>query len=137
MDVAVLVYEAYTTKLQCGTHFSITVTVHCLQWLYLRNNSLWMYFVAFWGVGGCDQERIPMLFFKTLVNVFGRNSIHNIFFWNLSVLFVGSLIQMFQELLCVLQCLKIKFILCHCKLSLLLPVKHSALLNSSTFLISL
>lgn len=32
-------------------------------------------------------------FFKTLVNVLGRNSIHNIFFfWDLGILFRGSLI---------------------------------------------
>ena len=31
-------------------------------------------------------------FFKTLVNVLGRNSIHNIFFWDLGILFGGSLI---------------------------------------------
>ena len=138
MDLAIHVYEAKAIKLQYGTHFSI-------QELYIVCNGFILrtpYECALWpfrSLGGCDQERIPMLdyFFKTLVNVIGRNSIHNILFWDLAVLFGGSLIQIFQVFLCVLQCPNIKFIACHCKLALLSPLKHSALLNSSTFLTSL
>lgn len=78
MDVAILVYETYTIKLQCGSHFSI-------HELYILCNGfiLRMTFCecTLWPFGGEGESRreFPRLLFLSIGYVLGRNSVHNIF----------------------------------------------------------
>lgn len=131
MDVAILVYETYTIKLQCGSHFSI-------HELYILCNGfiLRMTFCecTLWPFGGEGESRreFPRLLFLSIGYVLGRNSVHNIFLGFRYILEIFTINVLSILMYTVVPLTYKKIIACHCKLSPLSPVRHSALLNSYT-----
>lgn len=134
MDVAILVYKTSTIKLQCGTHFSKDELYVLCNGFILRMTlcecTLWPFFGGGMRVG---ENSMLRLFFLNIGHVLGRNYVQNIFPG-----FRYGVLKIFNNMFYVV-CVHPnaptqKIVARHCKLSPLSPVKHSALLNSFTFL---